>query len=257
VRIEDARWINGALTADGLQPLPLARLAKEAHARGLLVGAVVHTFNRWQWAESEFEIDGMRTRLPLDGLSLRYGDGTSASKKAQMTTAGGYRVLDRKQAFYPPTQRNNAGVTYYSAVGALAEVAVDRATGNIELLNHHTIVECGNMLVPALVSGQIQGGAAMGIGHALLESLPLYEDGPGDGTWNFHRYQLPRGSNVAVWKQTSEVLPPLSDNDPPKGIAEVVMIPIVPALVNAIAHATGHRFRELPVTPAKIQEALK
>jgi CO/xanthine dehydrogenase Mo-binding subunit len=257
VRIEDARWMNGALTADGLQPLPLARLAKEAHARGLLVGAVVHTFNRWQWAEAEFEIDGMRTRLPLDGLSLRYGDGTSASKKAQMTTAGGYRVLDRKQAFYPPTQRNNAGVTYYSVVGALAEVAVDRATGNIELLNHHTIVECGNMLVPALVSGQIQGGAAMGIGHALLEYLPLYEDGPGDGTWNFHRYQLPRGSNVAVWKQTSEVLPPLSDNDPPKGIAEVVMIPIVPALVNAIAHATGHRFRELPVTPAKIQEALR
>lgn len=80
-----------------------------------------------------------------------------------------------------------------------------------------------------------------------------YEDGPGDGTWNFNRYQLPRGSNVAVWKQTFEVLPPISENDPPKGIAEVVMIPIVPA----IAHATGHRFRELPVTPEKIKEILK
>ena len=113
------------------------------------------------------------------------------------------------------------------------------------------------MLVPALVSGQIQGGAAMGIGHALHEHLPLYEDGPGNGSWNFNRYQLPRGSDVAVWTQTSEVLPPLSDTDPPKGIGEVVMIPIVPAIVNAIAHATGHRFRELPITAEKIKEVLR
>jgi CO/xanthine dehydrogenase Mo-binding subunit len=256
VRFEDTRWENGALTADGLEPLPLARLAKEAHTRGLIVGAVVHTFNRWQWAEAEFEIDGAATRVPLDGLSVRYGDGAAASKKALMTTRGGYRVFDRKRVFYPPTQRNNAAVTYYSAVGALAEVAIDSASGKVALLAHHAIVECGNMLVPALVSGQIQGGAAMGIGHALHEYLPLYEDGPGNGTWNFNRYHLPRGSDVAVWTQTSEVLPPLSETDPPKGIAEVVMIPIVPAIVNAIAHATGHRFRELPITPEKLQEVL-
>jgi CO/xanthine dehydrogenase Mo-binding subunit len=257
VRAEDARWIHGALSADGLEPLPLERLAKEAHARGLIVGAVVHTFNRWQWAEAEFEIDGAAERLPLDGLSVRYGDGAPAPKKARMITPGGYCVLDRKRAFYPPTHRNNAGVTYYSAVGALAEVAVDSATGNVALLNHHSILECGSMLVPALVYGQMQGGTAMGIGHALREYLPLYEDGPGDGTWNFNRYSLPRGSDVAVWKQTSEVLAPLSEHDPPKGIAEVVMIPIVPAIVNAIAHATGHRFRELPILPEKIKEILK
>ena len=58
VREEDTRWVNGELTADGLQPLPLVRLANEAHARGLIVGAVVHTFNRWQWAEADFEING-------------------------------------------------------------------------------------------------------------------------------------------------------------------------------------------------------
>ncbi|HEY6434043.1 MAG TPA: molybdopterin cofactor-binding domain-containing protein, partial [Acetobacteraceae bacterium] len=147
-------------------------------------------------------------------------------------------------------------VTYYSAVATLAEIAVDAATGKVALLRHHTIVECGNMLVPELVSGQIQGGTAMGIGHALHEYLPLYEGGPGNGTWNFNRYRLPRGSDVAVWSQTAEVLPPLSDTDPPKGMAEVAMIPIVAAIVNGIAHAIGHRFRELPVTAAKIQGVL-
>jgi CO/xanthine dehydrogenase Mo-binding subunit len=60
-----------------------------------------------------------------------------------------------------------------------------------------------------------------------------------------------------VWRQTGEVLPPVSDSDPPKGMAEVVMIAIVPAIVNAIAHATGLRFRELPVTPEKIRAALE
>jgi CO/xanthine dehydrogenase Mo-binding subunit len=96
----------------------------------------------------------------------------------------------------------------------------------------------------------------MGIGHALKEYLPLYEDGPGDGTWNWNRYELPRSKDVAVWTQTSEILPPLSETDPPKGIAEVVMIAVVPALANAVAHAIGKRFYDLPITPEKIRGAL-
>src|SRR5260221_132924 len=95
-----------------------------------------------------------------------------------------------------------------------------------------------------------------GIGLAVHEWLPLYEDGPGDGTWNFNRYHLPRGSDVAVWTQTAEVLPPLSDSEPPKGMAEVAGIPIMAAIVNGVAHAIGHRFRTLPITPERILEVL-
>jgi CO/xanthine dehydrogenase Mo-binding subunit len=53
-----------------------------------------------------------------------------------------------------------------------------------------------------------------------------------------------------------EVLPPLAPTDPPKGMAEVVMIPIVPAILNAIHDATGRRFQSLPVTQAMLQGAL-
>jgi CO/xanthine dehydrogenase Mo-binding subunit len=67
---------------------------------------------------------------------------------------------------------------------------------------------------------------------------------------------LPRGSDVAVWAQTADILPPLSDSEPPKGMAEVVMIAIIPAIVNGIAHAIGHRFRALPVTPEQILKVL-
>ncbi|MFJ2990341.1 xanthine dehydrogenase family protein molybdopterin-binding subunit [Collimonas sp. NPDC087041] len=256
VRVEDARWVDGKLSAAGLEALPYEQLVKKAHELGLVTGATVHVFNRWQWTEAEFDILGNVVRIPLDGLSVRYGDGAAKDHKVTMKTAGGYDVLNRKKVFIPPTQRNNAAVTYYSAVGTLVELAVHEASGKVELLSHHSIMECGNQISPQLVSGQLQGGLAMGIGHALHEYLPLYEDGPGNGSWNFNRYQLPRAKDVAVWTQTGEVLPPLTETDPPKGIAEVVMIPVVGAIVNGIAHAIGHRFTDLPVTQQNIQEAL-
>jgi CO/xanthine dehydrogenase Mo-binding subunit len=254
VRREDAHWVDGKLTAGSLVALPLAQLAAKAYELGLATGAVVHTFNRWQWTEAEFPLSGDDARLPLDGVALRWGEGKGAGRG--IPTAHGYRMLERTRVYYPPAQRNNAGVVYYSAIGTIAEVAVDTASGRVELLNHHSVLECGNQIVPELVSGQLQGGLAMGIGHALHEFLPLYEDGPGNGTWNFNRYTLPRARDVAVWKQTGEVLPALSPSDPHKGMAEVVMIAVVPAIVNAIAHATGLRFRELPVTAEKVRAAL-
>jgi CO/xanthine dehydrogenase Mo-binding subunit len=253
LKSENASWSDGSLTIEGMEPLPLALLAQEAHARGLVVGAAVHGFNRWQWAEADFTVDGASVRVPVDALSVRYGDGAGARKRALATTPNHYQVLDRQAVFFPPTRNNNAMVGYNTAVGTLAELAVDATSGKVALLTHHT---CGNMLVPELVSGQLQGGVASGIGLALHEDLPLYEDGPGDGTWNFNRYHLPRGGDVAVWAQTAEILPPLSDSEPPKGMAEVVMIPIIAAIANGVAHAIGHRFRTLPIRPDQILEAL-
>ncbi len=238
-KIYRARWRDESLTADGLEPLPLARLAAEAHARGLVTGAAVHGFNRWQWAEADFRVHGVAVRLPIDGLAVRIGGGS-------------YTVLDRTSVVFPPTRLNNAMVGYNTSVGTIVAIAVDATNGKVAVLRHHTILECGNMLVPPLVSGQLQGSVATGIGLALHEGMPLYEDGPANGTWNFNRYQLPRGSDVAVWNQTAEILPPLSPDEPPKGMAEVVCIPIMAGIVNGIAHAIGHRFRTLPVTPDQV-----
>jgi CO/xanthine dehydrogenase Mo-binding subunit len=253
---EDAQWRGGSLTLVGHEPLPLAQLAAEAHARGLVVGAAVHAFNRWQWSEADFVIAGTTVRLPLDALAICHGNKATAANKAFATTEHQYQVIDRQWVSFPPTRNNNAMVGSYTAVGQLAEIVVDAGSGAVAVLTHHTILECGQILVPELVSSQIQGGAASGIGLALHEVLPLYEDGPGDGTWNFNRYQLPRGSDVAVWTQTADVLAPLSDAEPPKGMAEVVTIPIIAAILNGIAHAIGHRFRSLPVLPDQILAAL-
>src|ERR1700704_4024508 len=63
--LEDARWTDGSLRLEGHAPLPLARLAAQAHARGFVVGAAVHAFNRWQWAEAEFTVDGVSVQVPV------------------------------------------------------------------------------------------------------------------------------------------------------------------------------------------------
>jgi CO/xanthine dehydrogenase Mo-binding subunit len=96
----------------------------------------------------------------------------------------------------------------------------------------------------------------MGVGYALLESLPRYEDGPGNGKWNLGQYLIARGSDLPLHDLEIEVLPPVTPDEPPKGMAEVVMIPVVPALLNAIHDATGHRFRSLPVTQPMLKGAL-
>jgi len=68
----------------------------------------------------------------------------------------------------------------------------------------------------------------MGVGYALLESLPPYEGGPGNGEWNLGQYLIARGSDLPLRDLEIEMLPPLTPDEPPKGMAEVVMIPSSP-----------------------------
>jgi len=155
-----------------------------------------------------------------------------------------------------PTDFNRIGTTYTSLCGTVVRVEIERATGAVRIAKAYSVLECGQPLVPEVIVGQSQGGFAMGVGYALLESLPLYEDGPGNGKWNLGQYTVARASDLPLGGLEIEVLPPVSPDEKPKGMAEVVMIPVVPALLNAIFDATGHRFQSLPVTPAMLKGAL-
>ncbi|MCW2258097.1 CO/xanthine dehydrogenase Mo-binding subunit [Providencia alcalifaciens] len=256
VEFSDIRVGPEGIGGGGMKPIPFDILAKRAHEMGLITGVAVHGYSSWQWARADFDIPTVGPRnLPLDAISIRYGDGASNELKNLMTT-GGYHFIKRKMAYYPPTQRAKADPTTVTPASCLVELNVNTMTGSVEVMRHHMLMDPGTMIVPELVSGQIQGGTAMGIGHALMEEMPLYEDGPGNGTWNFNRYVLPRAKDVAVWQQTIDYLPPLSETSPPKGMAELGMIPILPATSNALTHATGKRFYEFPITVDKIKKAL-
>jgi CO/xanthine dehydrogenase Mo-binding subunit len=241
---EAARWKDGHLVMPGLAPLALPAVAAKAHARNGVTGAMAHGFSRWAFSQATFAIGGQAWTADIDALAVRRG-------------AGKFVRLDRSNVKFPPTDFNRFGTTYTALCGTLVRVEIERATGALRIAKGYSVLECGQVLVPEVVLGQGQGGFAMGVGYALLESLPLYEDGPGNGKWNLGQYVVARGSDLPLRGLEVEVLTPLGPDEPPKGIAEVVMIPVVPALLNAIYDATGHRFQSLPVTQAMIKGALK
>ncbi len=239
----DAYWQNDMLIVSGLSPLPLRAVAAKAHAQGGVTGAMTHAFSRWAWAEASFALDGEDWTADIDALAIRRG-------------TGDFVRLERTAVAFPPADYNRIGTAFSSMCGTTVRVEIDRASGALTIAGAYSVVECGEALVPQIVLGQSQGGFAMGVGYALLETLPPFEDGPGNGTWNLGRYLVARGSDLPLHALEIEVLPPLSPREPPKGMAEVVMIPVVPALLNAIADATGHRFQSLPVTQAMIKGVL-
>ncbi len=143
-----------------------------------------------------------------------------------------------------------------SLCGTVVRIEIERATGKLRIAKAYSVLECGRALVPEVVSGQAQGGFAMGVGYTLLETLPPFETGPGNGQWNLGDYVIARGSDLPLHDLEIETLPAVDAKEAPKGMAEVVMIPIVPALLNAIHDATGHRFNALPVTERMLKGAL-
>jgi CO/xanthine dehydrogenase Mo-binding subunit len=239
-----AQWKDGQLVMPGLVPLALPAVAAKAHARNGATGAMAHCFDRWAWAQATFPISGQAWTADIDALAVRRG-------------VGKFVRVDRSNVKFPPTDLNRSGPTHTAQCGTLVRVEIERATGALRIAKAYSVLECGQALVPEVVRGQAQGGFAMGVGFALLESLPPYEGGPGNGKWNLGQYVVARGSDLPLHDFDVEVLPPVDANERPKGMAEVVMIPVVPAILNAIFDATGQRFHSLPVTQAMIKGALK
>ncbi|MEH2496350.1 CO/xanthine dehydrogenase Mo-binding subunit [Bradyrhizobium sp. AZCC 1678] len=230
-----AQWKDGHLVVPGLAPLPLPTLAARAHARNLVTGAVAHSFSRWAWSRARFLLFGEQYRADIDALALRRGNGK-------------FERINRVSVKFPPTDNNRIGTSYTSMCGTLVRIEIERATGALRIVKAYSVFECGQALVPEVVMGQAQGGFAMGVGYALLETLPPFEGGPGNGRWNLGQYLVARGSDLPLHDLEIEMLPPLTPDEPPKGMAEVVMVPVVPAILNAIFDATGRRFQSLPVT---------
>jgi len=240
---EAARWKDGHLLMPGFAPLSLPMIAAKAHSRNFVTGAMAHAFSRWGWSRASFPVAGQTWTADIDALAVRKG-------------AGKFVRLDRTSVKFPPTDNNRFGTDYTAICATLVRVEIARATGVLRIAKAYSVFECGKALVPEIVLGQAQGGFAMGVGYTLLESLPPYEGGPGNGQWNLGQYLVPRGSDLPLHDLEIEVLPPVTPDEPPKGIAEVVMIPVVPALLNAIFDATGRRFQSLPVTQAMLKGAL-
>ncbi|HUF44736.1 MAG TPA: molybdopterin cofactor-binding domain-containing protein [Aestuariivirgaceae bacterium] len=165
-------------------------------------------------------------------------------------------VLCAQKTFDPPTTAldENGHGEPYAAFGwgaHLAEVEVDCELGRTRVRRLIAAHDVGRAVNPTLIEGQVEGGAAQGLGFALMEAFL-----PGR-TENLHDYLIPTAGDMP---DVHTILVEEPDTHGPfgaKGIGEQVLIPTAPAILNAIRDATGVAVRDLPVTPDKLHAALK
>jgi len=138
-------------------------------------------------------------------------------------------------------------------------VEIDVETGEIRILRFLTVDDCGRVINPLLVEGQIHGGIAQGIGQALFEGA--FHDEQGNlVTGNLMEYAVPRAESLPSFEchrtETPTPLNPLGA----KGVGEAATIGSTPAVVNAVVDALAHkgvRHIDTPITPQKIWKLLR
>jgi carbon-monoxide dehydrogenase large subunit len=147
-------------------------------------------------------------------------------------------------------------ITWTSAAHACI-VEVDAETGFVEIKRWICSEDCGVVINPAIVEGQIAGGLAQGIGQVLLEEMHFDDQGnPTAAT--FKDYLMPAACDVPEFEYTHIVTPSAAEGGF-RGVGEGGAIIGPPTLVNAIADALspfGARCLELPLTPSRIVELM-
>lgn len=144
------------------------------------------------------------------------------------------------------------GIPYYAYhYGAqVAEVEVDLDTGKILVKDIWAAHDTGKVIFPQGAIGQLYGGIAQGIGYALMEEV-IYDNGYLQNL-NFNDYTIPTACDVpdihGCFVETDNPIGPFGA----KNIAEPAMVPTAPAILNAIAHATGQRIYEIPASLEKV-----
>lgn len=133
-------------------------------------------------------------------------------------------------------------------------VEIDRETGEYEIIKYVAVDDCGKVINPMLVDGQIQGGIVQGLGQAMLEEA-VYDESGQLVTGEFMDYAMPRAHNFPRFELDRTETP--TDVNPlgVKGVGEAGTIGSTPALVNAVVDALAHwgvRNIDMPLRPEKI-----
>ena len=133
----------------------------------------------------------------------------------------------------------------------MAEVEVDKETGEVRLLNYTAVVDCGIPVNPALARIQAEGGIVQGIGMALWENVTHTASGRQIES-SLMQYKIPTRPDICPltidFENSYEPTGPFGA----KSIGEIVINTPAPAITQAIFRATGVWHRELPITPEKI-----
>ena len=140
----------------------------------------------------------------------------------------------------------------------LSVVEVDVETGAVAVLRHVAVDDCGRMLAPLIVEGQVHGGVAQGIAQALYEEV-VHDEAGNPLTTSFVDYGIPSAAELPPIERIPQETP--TDRNPlgVKGIGEAPTIGSTPAVQNAVVDALSHlgvRHVDLPLSPERVWRAI-
>jgi CO/xanthine dehydrogenase Mo-binding subunit len=136
----------------------------------------------------------------------------------------------------------------------ICDVSVDKETGHVKIERYTAIQDVGKAIHPSYVEGQIQGGAAQGIGWALNEEYIYNAKGQMENA-GFLDYRVPVASDVPMIEAVLVEVPNPRHPFGARGVGEVPIVPPMAAIANAIRSATGLRMPDLPMSPPKVRAA--
>jgi len=151
-----------------------------------------------------------------------------------------------------------SGLTYSNSTHAVV-VEVDPGTGVISFLRYVIVSDCGVMINPTIVEGQIIGGAVHGIGNALFERMD-YDENAQPVTTNFGEYLLPSATELPHFEVIHHVSPSPLNPIGVKGVGEGGVIPAPAAIISAVENAMrpfGVIIAETPIFPDRLVELIK
>jgi len=151
---------------------------------------------------------------------------------------------------------NGQGDAYavYSFATHVAEVEVDTETGRVTVEKITAAHDVGRVMNPVTLEGQIEGGVMQGIGMALYEQMKT--EGGAVTTADFSTYIIPTAMDAPDIEMAFVEHPYSKGPFGAKGIGETPAMPGAVAVANAVSNALGVRFRELPLTPERVIQAL-
>ena len=150
----------------------------------------------------------------------------------------------------------------YSYTAAIAEVEVDTETGMVEVSRIYIAHDIGRSLNPVLVEGQVIGGVYMGVGEALMEEHSMRRLPPRLSEALVHRNPSMLDYKTLTMHDMPEVVVEIVEDPDPEGpfgakeVGQGPLLPIMPAIANAVYDAVGVRIDEVPITPSKVLRAL-
>jgi len=141
----------------------------------------------------------------------------------------------------------------------LAIVEVDPETGNVEIIDYWAMDDCGNVINPMIVAGQLQGGIAQGIGQALFEEA-VYDENGTLLTTSLMDYPIPTANDVPMFNLERTITPTDSNPLGVKGIGEAGTIGAAQTVVNAVVDALapmGVTHIDMPLRPKRVWQAMQ